>query len=134
MNQQDVAPPAAGNNPNAYMATDPNIRAQILQAQQQFMSMLLQQRPPQFLSQLAEVMAQHGSPLPPSLTGVPTSSYDPATSRLRGIIPGSSLGTFHLYGKEVDLHTLLIWIIQRGGGVKVRFAMPTGIFVLETAY
>ncbi|KAG9033559.1 hypothetical protein FRB95_014637 [Tulasnella sp. JGI-2019a] len=121
MNQHDPAlASGAGFNPAVAMPMDPNIRSQILQAQQQFMNGLLQQRPPQFLSQLAEVMAQNGQPLPPALTGVPTPSYDPTTSRMRGIIPGSSVGTFHLYGKEVDLHTLLIWIIQRGGGIKTQ--------------
>lgn len=119
MNQHDQPQQPQQQQQHANPAMDPQTRAQILQVQNQIMHQLLNNRPPHFLPQLAEVMAQHGTPLPPALTGIQSPGYDPNTSRLRAILPGSTTGTFHLYGKEVDLHMLLVWIIQRGGGVKV---------------
>ncbi|KAG8924733.1 hypothetical protein FRC02_010217 [Tulasnella sp. 418] len=82
---------------------------------QAVMAKLLNNRPPEFLPQLARFMAQRGSHLPPSLTGVPNPNYDHNTSRFRAVQPGSSPGTFRIADKDVDLHMLLIWVLQRGG-------------------
>lgn len=81
---------------------------------------MLNNRPPNFLPQLAEVMASKGTPLPQAITGVPSPAYDPTTSPMRGIQPGSSPGTIQFSGKELDLHMLMIWVIQKGGFQKVR--------------
>lgn len=95
-------------------------RMQLQHAQNLVFSQLLTNRPANFLPMLAEVMAQRNTPLPPAMTGVPSNNYDPSSSRINGISPGSVVGTFKLCGTDIDLHNLLIWIMQRGGSQKVR--------------
>jgi SWI/SNF chromatin-remodeling complex subunit SWI1 len=80
---------------------------------------VINNRPPQFLQSLAEFMNRAGRPLPPSVTGIVTPSYDPNTSQFRMIQGGSVPGTVKIANKDVDLHALLVFIIQRGGGIKV---------------
>ncbi|KAG8899530.1 hypothetical protein FRB99_006583 [Tulasnella sp. 403] len=94
-------------------------RAQLQHAHNMIMNAMLHSRPSNFLTQLAEVMSQRGTPLPVEMTGVP-SAYDPLSSQFREITPGTNPGTFHLCGKDVDLHKLIIWVIQRGGFNKVQ--------------
>ncbi|KAG8939415.1 hypothetical protein FRC03_006318 [Tulasnella sp. 419] len=103
-----------GMNPPPTMA-HPQIIAQQQELARLVMANMLNNRPAAFLPQLAEYMAQRGSPLPPALTGVPKPNYDPNTSRFRVVQPGSSPGTFRIADKDVDLHMLLIWVLQRGG-------------------
>lgn len=92
---------------------------QLHHAQTMIINAMLNNRPPNFLPQLAEVMASKGTPLPQAITGVPSPTYDHATSPMRGILPGASPGTIQFSGKELDLHMLMIWVIQRGGFQKV---------------
>ncbi|KAG8907974.1 hypothetical protein FRC01_007525, partial [Tulasnella sp. 417] len=103
-------------------AMDPQMQHRQLQhAQSMILSAMLNNRPPNFLPQLAEVMASKGTPLPQTITGVPSPTFDPTTSPMRGIQPGSSPGTIQFSGKELDLHMLMIWIIQKGGFHKIQF-------------
>jgi len=80
---------------------------------------VVQNRPPHFLADLAGFMVRAGQPLPPSVTGIPTPTFDPNSSRLRMLQGGSMPGTIKIANKDVDLHALLVFIIQRGGSPKV---------------
>ncbi|KAG9016734.1 hypothetical protein FRB90_002336 [Tulasnella sp. 427] len=105
-------------------AMDPQMQnmqqRQLHNAQAMILNAMLNNRPPNFLPQLAEVMAARGTPLPQTITGVPSPTYDPASSSMRTIAPGSSPGTIQFAGKEMDLHMLMIWVIQRGGFHKIQ--------------
>ena len=68
-----------------------------------------------FLAGLANLMAKRGTPLPPSLTGIP-SSYDPSRSPWTIIEPSTEIGSFKLAGKDVDLFKLWGLVFQNGGG------------------
>lgn len=120
LNQQPNAS-SSGNPPNVSAPPSTMDQAQhqqrvlLQQTHQAVLGAMLNNRPANFLPQLAEVMAGKGTPLPPAMTGLPSPTYDPSNPRLRGILPGNSVGTFNFFGKEVDLHMLLIFVIQRGG-------------------
>ncbi|KIO30860.1 hypothetical protein M407DRAFT_20182 [Tulasnella calospora MUT 4182] len=106
-------------------AMDPQMQSmqhrQLQHAQSMIINAMLNNRPPNFLPQLAEVMASKGTPLPQAITGVPSPTYDPTTSPMRGIQPGPSPGTIQFSGKELDLHMLMIWVIQKGGFQKIQY-------------
>ncbi|KAF5377667.1 hypothetical protein D9615_005273 [Tricholomella constricta] len=76
----------------------------------------LKQRQQGFMNGLANVMATLGTPLPPSLTGVPTPSYDPNTSRWKHLEPSSEIGFLRLAGKDINLFKLWGSVFQSGGG------------------
>jgi len=75
-----------------------------------------------FLAGLANLMAKRGTPLPPSLTGVP-SSYDPSRSPWTIIEPSTEIGSFRLAGKDVDLFKLWGLVNQNGGGHAVSLSL-----------
>lgn len=79
----------------------------------------LKQRQQSFINGLANVMAGRGTPLPPLLTGIPTPTYDPNTSKWRNIEPSSEPGSVRIAGKDVSLFTLWGSVIQSGGGQAV---------------
>ncbi len=87
-------------------------------AQQAILNAMLNNRPPNFVQFYAESMAKMGSPLPPGISGAPDPSYN--NPRMNRFSAGSRPGTVDFFGKEIDLHTLLMWIIQKGGSAKVR--------------
>ncbi|GJJ09478.1 hypothetical protein Clacol_003701 [Clathrus columnatus] len=67
-----------------------------------------------FYKFLSNVMNARGTPLPPSITGIP-SPYDPTNSRWGSLEPSSEPGGFKLYGKDIDLFKL--WhLVMPGGG------------------
>ncbi|KAI0079582.1 hypothetical protein K474DRAFT_1591869 [Panus rudis PR-1116 ss-1] len=80
-----------------------------------------QQRRRSWLSGLANVMVQRGTPLPPPLTGVAyPATYDPSTSPWRTLeVSSTDLGILRVAGKDVDLMKLWGLVIQAGGGIKV---------------
>ena len=80
----------------------------------------LKQRQRNFLNGLTSVMSAKGTPLPPALTGVANSQYDPNTSPWKALEPSSTeLGAFKLAGKDVDLFRLWGLVFQAGGHAKV---------------
>lgn len=78
----------------------------------------------QFLGGLATVHSR-SNPLPPDLVGVPwPQNYDPSNSPWKPLdISRSELGVIRLAGKDVDLYKLWVFVLQGGGGQKVR---PSG--------
>jgi SWI/SNF chromatin-remodeling complex subunit SWI1 len=72
-----------------------------------------------FLNGLASVMSAKGSPLPPTLTGVPDPRYDPVNSPWKVLELSTELGAFRLAGKDVDLFRLWGLVFQGGGHAKV---------------
>ncbi|KAF8167956.1 hypothetical protein B0H34DRAFT_683778 [Crassisporium funariophilum] len=76
----------------------------------------LKQRQHGFLNGLAGLMAKRGTPLPPSLTGVPSPAYDPTNTHWSIIEPSSEVGAFRLAGRDVDLFKLWGLVFQHGGG------------------
>ncbi|KAF7784441.1 transcriptional regulator family: AT-rich interaction region [Agaricus bisporus var. burnettii] len=73
------------------------------------------QRQHQFLNGLANVMARRNTPLPPSLTGIPSPNYDPNTSPWSYIEPSNEVGSFRLAGQDVSLFKLWGLVMQHGG-------------------
>lgn len=80
----------------------------------------LKQRQQGFLTGLANVMARRNTPLPPSLTGIPSPNYDPNTSPWSYIEPSSEIGSFRLAGQDVNLFKLWGLVMQHGGAQAVR--------------
>lgn len=79
----------------------------------------LKQRQQGFLQGLAGLMAKRNTPLPPSLTGIPYSNYDPNNTLWSIIEPSSEIGSFRLAGRDVDLFKLWGLVFQQGGGLMV---------------
>lgn len=80
----------------------------------------LKQRQQQFLNGLANVMARRNTPLPPSLTGIPSPNYDPNTSPWSYIEPSNEVGSFRLARQDVSLFKLWGLVMQHGGAQAVR--------------
>ncbi|KAG5644753.1 hypothetical protein DXG03_007882 [Asterophora parasitica] len=76
----------------------------------------LKHRQQSFLIGLANSMNNMGMPLPPSITGVPTPSYDYNTSRWKHLEPSSEIGHFRLAGKDINIFNLYATVFQSGGG------------------
>ena len=76
----------------------------------------LKQRQQGFLQGLAGLMAKRNTPLPPSLTGIPYSNYDPNNTLWSIIEPSPEIGSFRLAGRDVDLFKLWGLVFQQGGG------------------
>ena len=76
----------------------------------------LKQRQQGFLQGLANLMAKRSTPLPPSLTGIPYSNYDPSNTLWSIIEPSPEIGSFRLAGRDVDLFKLWGLVFQQGGG------------------
>ncbi|KAJ3936362.1 MAG: hypothetical protein NXY57DRAFT_985972 [Lentinula lateritia] len=68
-----------------------------------------------FIYSLATVFAKRNQPLPPSLTGIPTPTYDPINSPFKDIEAGSEHGSFRLAGKDINIFHLWTMIWHRGG-------------------
>jgi SWI/SNF chromatin-remodeling complex subunit SWI1 len=81
----------------------------------------LKQRQQGFLQGLANLMAKRNTPLPPSLTGIPYSNYDPSNTLWSIIEPSPEIGSFRLAGRDVDLFKLWGLVFQQGGGHTVWF-------------
>ncbi|KXN89887.1 SWI/SNF chromatin-remodeling complex subunit sol1 [Leucoagaricus sp. SymC.cos] len=75
----------------------------------------LKQRQQNFLNGLANVMAKRNTPLPPSLTGVPSPNYDPNNSPWSYIEPSTEVGSFRLANQDVNLFRLWGLVMQQGG-------------------
>ncbi|KAF8912810.1 hypothetical protein CPB84DRAFT_1670865 [Gymnopilus junonius] len=86
----------------------------------------LKQRQHGFLQGLAGLMAKRGTPLPPSLTGIPSPNYDPSASVWTIIEPSGEVGSFRLAGKDIDLFKLWGLVYQHGGGLAVTNANSWG--------
>ncbi|KZT30349.1 hypothetical protein NEOLEDRAFT_1082167 [Neolentinus lepideus HHB14362 ss-1] len=68
-----------------------------------------------FLVSLAQVHNHRNAPLPPTLTGIPSATYDPTTSPWKALdISQSDAGLIRVAGKEVDLFRL--WTLVNGAG------------------
>jgi SWI/SNF chromatin-remodeling complex subunit SWI1 len=78
----------------------------------------LKQRQQQFLSSLAKVHESRKTPLPPSITGIPT-QFDPNTSQWKNLEPSSEVGGFKLAGRDIDLLRLWTLVLQFGGSAKL---------------
>lgn len=78
------------------------------------------QRQHGFLTGLANVMAKRNTPLPPSLTGIPSPNYDPNTSPWSYIEPSAEIGSFRLANQDVNLFKLWGLVMQHGGAQVVR--------------
>ena len=100
-------------NPPTFM--DPSITHQG-PAPRQANNSSLKQRQQGFLHGLANVMATRGTPLPPTLTGVPTPSYDPNASPWKNLEVSPEVGHFRLAGKDINLLKLWGSVFQSGGG------------------
>jgi SWI/SNF chromatin-remodeling complex subunit SWI1 len=87
----------------------------------------LKQRQQSFLQGLHSIMAKRNTPLPPSLTGIPSANYDPSTSPWSMIEPSGEVGSFRLAGKDIDLFKLWGLVFQNGGGHSVRPLIATSI-------
>jgi len=82
----------------------------------------LKQRQRNFINGLTSVMSAKGTPLPPALTGVSNSQYDPNPSPWKALEPSpTEIGAFRLAGKDVDLFRLWGLVFQAGGHAKVCF-------------
>ncbi|KAJ7042444.1 hypothetical protein C8F04DRAFT_1075940 [Mycena alexandri] len=75
----------------------------------------IKQRQAGFLNGLARIMVSRNTPLPPSLTGMETPSYDPASTHWKVLEP-VEVGVFRLAGREIDLFKLWGLVFQNGGG------------------
>jgi SWI/SNF chromatin-remodeling complex subunit SWI1 len=68
---------------------------------------------------IVQFMASRGTPLPPTLTGVPwPQGYDPTTSPFKGIEAGAEPYSFRLAGKDVNLFRFWTTIMSAGGASK----------------
>lgn len=101
-------------------ASQPQMNIAAMQQQQHQQNQF--QRKRQFLTGLASIMQQRGTPLPPNLTGLPyPPNYDPSTSPWRTLeVSNSDLGVVRLAGKDIDLFRLWAVVQQAGSGQKVR--------------
>jgi SWI/SNF chromatin-remodeling complex subunit SWI1 len=79
---------------------------------------VLKSRREEFLKYVAGLMNARQTPLPLSITGIP-SAYDPATSPWKSIEPMADPGGFRLAGKDVDLFKLWQLVLSQGGHAKV---------------
>jgi SWI/SNF chromatin-remodeling complex subunit SWI1 len=77
-----------------------------------------------FLKFVAHVMTTRQTPLPSTITGIP-SAYDPASSQWNTIEPTAEPGGFRLAGKDVDLFKLWQLVLSNGGHSKVSLIRPT---------
>lgn len=80
----------------------------------------VKQRQRNFLNGLTTVMAARGTPLPPTLTGIPNPDFNPQNSPWKTLEVSSEIGAFRLGGKDVDLFKLWGLVFQAGGHDKVR--------------
>lgn len=80
------------------------------------------QRKRSWLTGLANLMAQRGTPLPPQLTGVPfPPNYDPANMPWKSLeVSPTDLGFIRLAGTDIDLYKLWGLVTGNGGGQLVR--------------
>lgn len=78
----------------------------------------LKSRREEFLKFVAGLMNARQTPLPSSITGIP-SVYDPATSPWKSIEPTADPGGFRLASKDVDLFKLWQLVLSQGGHAKV---------------
>lgn len=109
-------PQSSNNSTNSFL--DSNMSQPNTARNQAPANLQLKQRQYNFLQGLHNLMAKRGAPLPPQLTGIP-STYDP-TNTTWGIIECSKeVGSFVLAGKDVDLFKLWGLAIQSGGGQNV---------------
>lgn len=79
-----------------------------------------QSRQDNFYRFLAAVMGQKRVPLPPDITGIPNTAYDPATSPHAWIEAASAPPGVRIAGKDVDLFKLWQTVSQGGGSQKAR--------------
>ncbi|KAG6846003.1 hypothetical protein H0H87_011051 [Tephrocybe sp. NHM501043] len=91
----------------------------------------LGQRRQGFLQGLANVMASHGTPLPPALTGIPNPNFDPSTSKWKNLEISSELGAIRLGGRDVSLFQLWGSVFQSGGGQAVAANNGWGAFLAQ---
>ncbi|THH20009.1 hypothetical protein EW146_g1270 [Bondarzewia mesenterica] len=93
---------------------------QVPRPQQAIHLQAYRQKQRQFLSSLAALHASRNTPLPPTLTGVPTPTFDPQNNHWSQIEPSATeLGCIRLAGKDVDLFKLWTTVYPAGGGVKL---------------
>lgn len=88
----------------------------------------LHHRQQSFLNGLASVMAKRNTPLPPSLTGVPSPNYDPTNSPWSYIEPSPHIGSFRLANHDVSLFKLWGLVMQYGGAHAARLSLATLVF------
>ncbi|KAF8527929.1 hypothetical protein BU17DRAFT_81164 [Hysterangium stoloniferum] len=90
-------------------------------------SMTQQQREPdvhirsrrtEFYKRFANLMSVRQTPLPASMTGIP-SAYDHATSQWNSLEATAEPGGFKLMGRDIDLYKLWQLVIAYGGHTKV---------------
>lgn len=80
-----------------------------------------QPRRQRFLAGLSQFMIVLGTPLPPTLTGVPNPAYDSHKSKWKILaISTRDTGIVRIAGQEVDLFKLFSLVFQAGGHEKVR--------------
>lgn len=113
------------NLANLQMAGNPAMGAQPSAA-------TVKQRQRNFLNGLTTVMAARGTPLPPTLTGIPNPDFNPQNSPWKTLEVSNEVGAFRLGGKDVDLFKLWGLVFQAGGHDKVR-VMPRWIFYCPNA-
>jgi SWI/SNF chromatin-remodeling complex subunit SWI1 len=91
----------------------------------------LQQRRRNFLTGLSNLMSSRGTPLPPSLTGIPYPlDYDPSNSPWKNIESSpTEIGSFRLADRDVDLFKLWGLVLQAGGSSKVCSQNVHGLIV-----
>ena len=77
----------------------------------------------EFLKFVTGVMNARHTPLPSTITGIP-SAYDPSNSRWKSIEPMAEPGGFRLAGCDVDLFKLWQIVLSQGGHAKVSYAPP----------
>lgn len=77
----------------------------------------------EFYKFLSNVMNARGTPLPPSITGLP-SPYDPMNTRWASLEPSSEPGGFKFNGKDIELFKLWHLVMPNGGHGKVRKQSP----------
>lgn len=82
---------------------------------------VLKSRRDEFLKFVAGVMNARHTPLPSTITGIP-SAYDPTTSRWKSIEPTAEPGGFRLAGSDVDLFKLWQIVLSHGGHAKVSYS------------
>ena len=73
---------------------------------------------------LAELQNRKGQALPPALTGVPSPTYNPATSPFRFEVVG--LGVVRVSGQDIDMFKLWQSVFSSGMSQKVRIHMLLG--------
>ena len=88
---------------------------------------ILKSRRDEFLKFVAGVMNARQTPLPSTITGIP-SAYDPSSSPWKSIEPTSEPGGFRLAGKDIDLFKLWQLVLSHGGHAKVSHIWSSNFF------